>query len=66
MGCACGGRKKARFLWYDPANAEGVEPVVYNSEVEAKAKVIRKKGKYIPYNPNLSIGAQINAAQSAG
>lgn len=66
MACACRGRAKKQFLWYDNVNAEGVEPVVYNSEIEAKAKIQRKGGKYIPYNPNVAIGVQIAAAEAAG
>lgn len=65
MACACRGRAKAKFLWYDPTNPEGVEPVVYSSEIEAKAKTIRRPGtKYIPYNENLGIGVQIAAAEA--
>lgn len=63
MACACKGRSKQRFLWY---KGEADKPVVYNSEIEAKAKVLRRGGKYIPYNSNLSIGAQIANAESQG
>lgn len=66
MACACQGRKKAKFLWYDNVNSEGVEPKIYNSEIEAKAKVQRRGGKYIPYNPNLPLGVQVAAAESSG
>lgn len=66
MGCACNKRNgKRQFLWYDPAKAEDVKPVVYNSEIEAKAKVLRKQGTYTPYNPNEPIGVQIQIAESA-
>jgi len=65
MACACKGRKKTQYLWYSPENPEGSKPQVYNSEIEAKAKVQRKGGVYIPYNPNMSIGAQIAAAEAA-
>ena len=72
MACACTQRKKAKYLWYDPVNSEGVEPIIYNSEIEAKAKVIRgvrkfgpgMGGRYIPYDANMSIGTQIAAAEA--
>jgi hypothetical protein len=67
VACACKGRSNTKFLWYDPSNPEGAEPVIYKTEVEAKAKVMRKGGTYITHNPNLSIGQQIVLAeQSAG
>lgn len=65
MGCSCRGRNADRFLWYDPADPESNEPMIYNSEVEARAKVMRKGGTYINYNPNLSIGQQIVLAEEA-
>lgn len=67
MACACNSRKKAQFLWY----AEGSEPIIYNSEIEAKAKVIRvgrktgEGGRYITYNKNVPIDTQIAAAEAA-
>lgn len=65
MACSCRGRARARFLWYDPINAEGVQPVIYSSEIEARAKVLRKPGtRYIPYNENLGIGVQIATAEA--
>lgn len=66
MACACRGRKRQSYLWYDPARAESVRPVVYNSEIEAKAKVLRKGGKYIPYDVNVPVGTQIAVAESGG
>jgi acetyl-CoA carboxylase beta subunit len=63
MACACKGRKTQKYLWFKD---ESVEPVVYNSEIEAKAKVLRKGGTYIPYDPSVPIGTQINAAMSRG
>lgn len=42
MACACKGRKKAIFVWTD-----GKKTVTYGSEIEAKAKVIRKGGSYV-------------------
>lgn len=70
MACACTQRKKQKFLWYDPARAESVEPVIYNSEIEAKAKIIRESrkgsgGRFIPYNAEVPIGTQIAAAEAA-
>lgn len=65
MGCACNKRIKKQFIWYDPANSEGVEPKIYDSEIEARARTIRKGGTYIPYNPNEPIGVQIQIAESA-
>lgn len=64
MGCACKGRARERFLWYSQTNPEGLEPMIYNTEVEAKAKVMRKGGVYINYNPNLSVGQQIATHQA--
>lgn len=67
VACSCRGRAKAaQFLWYDPTNPEGVKPIVYNSQIEARAKVIRRPGsKFIPYDANVPIGTQIAAAQAA-
>lgn len=66
MGCACNKKRKAQsFIWYDPANPEGVEPMVYDSKMKADAKVYRKGGTYIPYDPNLGVGAQIALAEAA-
>lgn len=62
MACACTQRRKQRWLWY---NGEANEPVVYASEIEAKAKVLRKGGRYIPYNANEPIGTQIAIAEAA-
>jgi hypothetical protein len=68
MGCGCKPREREQFLWYDPTNPEA-EPVLYKSEVEAKAKVMRKAmnggsgGAYTTYNPNLSIEQNIAVAQ---
>lgn len=42
MPCACKGRKSnAKYEWTD-----GTNTVVYNTEIEAKAKVLRKGGSY--------------------
>ena len=61
MACACTKRKTQKYLWYKD---EATEPVVYNSEIEAKAKVLRKGGKYTTYDPNVPIGTQIAVAES--
>lgn len=47
MACACKGRSKTKYLWTPPAGST-LEPVQYNSEIEAKAKVSRKGGSYKP------------------
>jgi hypothetical protein len=42
MPCACRGRKSAyKYVWTD-----GTDTVTYNTEIEAKAKVLRKGGSY--------------------
>jgi len=41
MACACTKRKKQQYVW----SREGTDPVVYNSEIEAKAKIIREERK---------------------
>lgn len=41
MACSCTKRKTAKFVWTD-----GTDTVVYNTEIEAKAKVLRKGGTY--------------------
>lgn len=64
MGCNCTKATKERFLWYNPDNPEGAEPMIYSTEVEAKAKVMRKGGTYILYTPNLSVGQQIMAHET--
>jgi len=43
MACACKGRKKATYVW---TSADGVVTMTYNTELEAKAKVMRKGGTY--------------------
>lgn len=44
MGCGCNRRSKTKYVWSDGAGNE----IVYNTEVEAKAKVLRKGGSYTP------------------
>lgn len=61
MGCACNkNRKKTQYLWYK----DGARSVVYNSEIEAKAKILRKGGAYIPYITGVAIDTQIAAAEA--
>lgn len=44
MACACQGRKaKSKFKWTD-----GTTVVIYDTEIQAKAKVLRKGGSYTP------------------
>lgn len=44
MACACKGRKTQKYIWTGP----GGETVEYGTELEAKAKVMRKGGSYKP------------------
>lgn len=64
MACGCTKRKKTSYLWYSTENPEGLKPTVYNSDIEAKAKVHRRGGTYIEYNPNVPIGVQVAAAEA--
>lgn len=43
MSCGCHRRSTKRFKWTD-----GVNTVYYDSELAAKAKVMRKGGSYEP------------------
>lgn len=45
MACACKGRSKQKFEW---TSADGETKMTYNTEIEAKAKVMRKGGTYKP------------------
>lgn len=45
MACACRGRKTQKYVW---TSEDGTSTVTYNTEIEAKAKVIRKGGTYKP------------------
>lgn len=48
MACACKGRTKARFLWIPPeGSVDGEGTIEYPTEVQAKAKVMRKGGEYM-------------------
>lgn len=43
MACSCKGRQNTKYEWTDGENV-----VKYDSEMAAKAKVIRKGGSYKP------------------
>lgn len=45
MACACKGRKKQKFEW-TPPEGSSLPSVIYSTEIEAKAKVMRKGGSY--------------------
>lgn len=45
MACSCKGRATTRYLW---TSDDGTENMIYKSEIEAKAKVLRKGGTYKP------------------
>lgn len=48
MACACKGRVTGqKYLWTPPAGST-LEPMEYGTELEAKAKVLRKGGSYKP------------------
>lgn len=47
MACACKGRKKQDYAWTPPQGSD-LEPMVYHSLIEAKAKVQRHGGSYKP------------------
>lgn len=42
MACSCKGRKKTKYVWTDGKRST----VTYNTEIEAKAKVLRRGGTY--------------------
>ena len=43
MACACKKRRTSKYKW---TSADGSESVVYDSEIQAKAKTIRFGGTY--------------------
>lgn len=45
MACACKGRSKTKYIW---TSADKTETMTYSTEIEAKAKVLRKGGSYKP------------------
>ncbi len=51
MGCACKGRKSTNYVWTSAeVNPETgtYDKVVYTSLIQAKAKVMRAGGSYLP------------------
>jgi len=50
MACACKGRKSQKYLWTGVVNGEETS-IEYGTELEAKAKVMRKGGSYKPVEP---------------
>lgn len=50
MACACKGRRSQKYLWTGTVNGETVTQE-YSTELEAKAKVLRKGGSYKPVEP---------------
>lgn len=44
MACSCTKRKSATYLW---TSGDGAEMVTYDTEIQAKAKVLRKGGSYV-------------------
>lgn len=50
MGCACKGRKSATYVWTSAPDAVtgATETMTYPTEIQAKAKVIRQGGSYVP------------------
>lgn len=50
MACACRGRSKVKYRWTPPSEGPNaaMAPVTYNTEIEAKAKVLRWGGSYAP------------------
>lgn len=44
MACSCKNRKKATYVW---TSADGTQTMTYNTEIEAKAKVLRVGGSYV-------------------
>jgi hypothetical protein len=45
MVCSCKKKSKQQFVW---TAADGETTVTYNTEIEAKAKVLRRGGTYAP------------------
>lgn len=43
MACSCRGRRKVKYVWTD-----GTNTIIYDTEIQAKAKVLRKGGSYKP------------------
>lgn len=47
MGCSCRGRSQVEYVW---TSDDGAVKMTYDSEVQAKAKVLRKGGSYVEVN----------------
>ncbi len=45
MPCACKNRKRLSYLW-TPPEGSALKPMTYQTEIEAKAKVMRHGGSY--------------------
>lgn len=43
MACGCQKRSNTKYRWTDGTNV-----VIYDTEIQAKAKVLRKGGTYAP------------------
>lgn len=43
MACSCKNRRKATYVW---TSEDGTQTMTYTTEIEAKAKVLRKGGSY--------------------
>jgi hypothetical protein len=49
MPCACKGRKSTKYVWTSAPDETGqTETMTYSTEIQAKAKVIRMGGSYVP------------------
>lgn len=44
MACGCKNKKTQQFVWTGPDGSQ----ITYDSEIQAKAKVLRKGGSYAP------------------
>ena len=44
MACSCRNRRTSTYVW---TSADGSQTVTYNTEIEAKAKVLRVGGTYV-------------------
>lgn len=45
MACACTQKKTSAYKW---TSADGSVAIEYDTEIQAKAKVLRKGGSYVP------------------
>lgn len=52
MACGCKKKTSFKYLWVPTGeSAESDNTVLYDSEIQAKAKMIRQGGSYIPMTP---------------